>query len=411
MSGSQVRLSVQAADDRTVDLVLPAAPPVAELLPVLVDMVGVMPGPWHLQRLDGRRLDASISLRGNMIGDGDLLILGDEEPPPPPHRPPDPFALTAGRSRAPAPGAPPTRWAVGWSVALSAALLCTCGGSPVGAAVAALGCVGSIIALARCAESLRVVLCSTAIIFGATSGFLAVPSTPSAPNLLLAAAVAALVSWIVLRLNRRTALIGAAAACFCVPVALAAGIATVHPLPLHSLGAGLCAVAWTVLTLTPRLAVAAAGLTADTADPPRVAHTRQLLGGLVAGSAAAVVVGTTVMVVDHRHRAALLALGLLLSAGLLLRSHTPFHPALQTWLFACGLTCATVTFIASASAFPDHVPWLSLAALGSGPLMLRMGAPSSASARVTARLDLVMSVALVPIAWWITGVYAMVRGQ
>jgi len=408
MSTALLRLTVQAGDHRAVDLVLPAAPPLGALLPTIVDLAGAPHGAWHLTCLDGRRLDDSISLRANMIDDGDLLSLIPESVAPLPCRAPDAFELTATLAASPQGDPLVSRMTFCWAIVLSAVLICARGGSPIAAAVAALCCAFAIVAAGR---TLPLLFSSIAIVLGAATGFLAVPSPPSAPNVLLAATAAALVSWIVMRLYPQNLTIGTTAVSFGMPIALTAGVATVHPLPLHALGAGLGAVAWTVLTLAPRSAVSIAGLTADTAEQPRVARTHQLLVGLVLGSAGAVVVGTGVMVVDHRHHAAILASGLLLAAALGLRSNVFARRILRRSVAGCGLVSATVTFAATAQAFPMHSSSLALVLLGGGPLMLRAGMPSTTANRVLARLDVVVSVLVLPIMLGITGAYAMVRGQ
>ncbi|GAB2912637.1 type VII secretion integral membrane protein EccD [Streptomyces mayteni] len=76
-----------------VDLAVPAAVPLAVLLPTLLRHVGVDPGPdggvrhggWAVHRVDGSRLDAATSLAEQDVAECDLLFLahGDADATPP----------------------------------------------------------------------------------------------------------------------------------------------------------------------------------------------------------------------------------------------------------------------------------------------------------------------------------------
>lgn len=88
LDGALVRVTV-ASGTRRVDLALPGAVPVAELVPELARSVGVLdPGTAHagyaLVGLGGRRLAPTLGLGAQEIVDGDLLtiVAGVEVPPP-----------------------------------------------------------------------------------------------------------------------------------------------------------------------------------------------------------------------------------------------------------------------------------------------------------------------------------------
>lgn len=397
-----------------VDLVLPRTPPVAALLPTVVELVGADPGRWRLSRLGGQCLNESISLQQNMIDDGDLLVLTPAEVPPQPPRQRDVFELSATTSAAPSPGTPSAipRVVFLWTVVLTAFIACAHGGALSGALGAAFGCLGSLAAVRAISPADRpasLVLCCAAIIFAAAAGFLTVPSWPSAPNALLAATAASAVAWAVTRLHHRALTLGAATASLCVPVALTTAAATAHPLPPDALGALLSVLALTALSAAPRVAVVATGLLSDLVKPEGVARAHRILTGLVLGSSSAVALGAAVVAIGGLHRCAPI-LDWLLAAVMLLRV-TSYTDTARQWAAAySGLCCATAAFIASVRSVPPWAPWLSLAALVAGFALLRTGPPTATMQRLMARVEIVTLVLVVPTALWVTDVYAMIRG-
>ncbi|MFW6692250.1 type VII secretion integral membrane protein EccD [Streptomyces sp. MAR4 CNX-425] len=87
-----LRVGLAGPSGRT-DLAVPAAVPLARLLPMLLGAAGAEPGPdggvrhggWVLRRPDGTRLDAAGTLSGQGVAEGDLLFLGhgaDDAAPP-----------------------------------------------------------------------------------------------------------------------------------------------------------------------------------------------------------------------------------------------------------------------------------------------------------------------------------------
>jgi type VII secretion integral membrane protein EccD len=414
VSGSVCRLSVQAGEGHAVDLVLPRTPPVAALLPTIVDLAGAEPGGWRLSRPDGRHVDDSISLQQNMIEDGDLLLLTTDEPPPLPPRQPDVFELTAATAAAPSSelSSPIPRVLFLWSVISTAAVACAHGGARSGAVCAALGCVGSLAAAHatdRTDRSVSWVLCGAAIVFGVAAGFLAVPSPPSAPNVLLAAAAGSAVACAVLRLHRWALVLGAATVSLGVPVALTAAIATVHPVLPTPAGAVLSALALTVLSAAPRLAVIATGLAPDVAEPQRAARAHSILTGVVLGSSSAVALGAALVAIGGPHRCAPI-LGWLLAAAMLLRV-TSYIDAARRWaLTITGSLCITAAFTVSIRSIPSSAPWLSLALLAAGFAVLHAGPPTDTTERLMARAEIVALVLVIPTALWVADVYTVVRG-
>ncbi|MGB8404507.1 MAG: type VII secretion integral membrane protein EccD, partial [Mycobacterium sp.] len=259
MSGLMCRLSVQTDAARSVDLVLPATAPVAELLPTIVTLTGAPPEPggWYLSRLGGGRVDESISLCQNMIDDGDLLVLTPGPVPPLSTRPRDAVELTATAAVSPASSSAIPQVVFLWAVVLTAVFAVRDGGAVFGSLIAAVGCVAAAVSAGRSGHPISAVLGCAAIALGAAAGSLAVPSAPSAPNVLLAAVAAISVSVVLLRGCPEALPLAAGTVGCCVPIALTAALATARHLPTGALGAAVSTVALTVLSAAPRLALSA----------------------------------------------------------------------------------------------------------------------------------------------------------
>ncbi|HYH32420.1 MAG TPA: EsaB/YukD family protein, partial [Pseudonocardia sp.] len=97
------RLTVLAPQAR-VDVALPTDVPVAELVPMLLELVGepvfgLRPEPWRLSGAVGGPLPPGATLAQLSVPDGELLRLAPDAPPPPPpvfDDPVDALAATAG---------------------------------------------------------------------------------------------------------------------------------------------------------------------------------------------------------------------------------------------------------------------------------------------------------------------------
>src|SRR4051794_11871657 len=92
-------------DDTVVDVVLPAARPVAGLLPDVVALVGAPasydPVRWRLLRMSGDPLDGGMTLAQSGVRDGDALLLVSDVPRMPRRLPWD--SALAVTTQAPAP--------------------------------------------------------------------------------------------------------------------------------------------------------------------------------------------------------------------------------------------------------------------------------------------------------------------
>lgn len=407
MSGSMHRLSVQTDDDRTIDLVLPSGTPVAALLPVIGKAAGSPQGSWYLSRLDGKRVDESVSLGQNMIDNGDLLILTSASPPDQPRRPRSAFEIAATT------GAPPERDSPSamrplvfvWCVIVATGWLCAQGGSTLGAVISGAGCVGSLIAMSR-ADTLM--WCCSAILFGASSGYLTVPATASAPNTLLAATAACAVACVATRLHPRGLAAGAIAVSMCAPLVVAAAIATLHAVSREAVGALIATLAVTLLSGAPRLAVLVSGLTPDVAQHDSFERAHQVLTGLVIGSVVAAAVGTGFVATGQHPGAPVLCW--LVAVTLLLRAMSYPDLARRWAVLIGGLLCATAAFIDTVHAAPASAPWLAAVVALAGLVALRIPLTNVVVERAISRAEVIAVLLVVPVGLWVTDIYTKVRG-
>ena len=130
LDGALVRVTVSAGA-RRVDLALPGAVPVAELVPELAAGLGVLHASsahlgFRLVGLDGRALTSSRGLRAQGVLDGGLLTLLAGAEPPPPARCDDPaHALAADVARDVA----------GWGPRMAYGIAAVAGGTLLGIAL------------------------------------------------------------------------------------------------------------------------------------------------------------------------------------------------------------------------------------------------------------------------------------
>ncbi|MDY6996403.1 MAG: type VII secretion integral membrane protein EccD, partial [Actinomycetota bacterium] len=297
--------------DSETDLMLPAGCPLGVLMPAIVDEVvgaaGAGPLHWRLSRVGGRELDTAISLGEQDVGDGALLLLSTVNSTAPQRTHRDPagaVAAAAERSAAALHGMAP--WAVAAFGVISAAILVwsgtaaatathpwVAGGLSAGTAAAAL-------TAARSGLRPAAPLGSSAVVFAVAAGLLAVPHSPWAATLLLAAAAGLAVSTTMLR----TACRGSAALCALATLtgclAAVSALCTVSGAPIATAGAVLVVLALAGLSAAARLTVAAAGLgpMRGEVDDTRAAVAHGVLTGLVTGFAGAAALGVGAVAVS-----------------------------------------------------------------------------------------------------------------
>jgi type VII secretion integral membrane protein EccD len=425
MSVSRVSIHTDRdGDPVTVDVGLPSGARVGELVPAIVDMVDGRAAPegeavrWRLDRAAGGTLDDGLSLTDNGVEDGELLTLIRGHAPAlgPLRTEPGHAAVIARQSDGDLVGS--LRGVFCVSVCgLASVALAACAGSvhaTTSMVVAALGaCAVAVMAVAtgcRTAPSLAFVC------LAAATGYLAVPSGPAAPNVLLAAAAALAVSLSMMRLSGRVS----AALTATSALSLLSVLATVAVKPVVAVGAALACASLVLLALAPRVSVLAAGLGADKWDPPergggdvpgRVDMGHAILSGLVVGGAAGTASGAVVVVAGDATggRAALAFTGVLTSV-LLLRARTYVDPVRRTALCAAGFVSGAACL---AVVFGSHREYLGVAAgVLVATALVTLGSPAIGASwsRLADRSEYVVLAAVVPVAGWVGGVYDVVAG-
>ncbi len=441
----RVSIHTEGADGpTTTDLALPAALPLAMLLPSIVDLLAgstTSPVRWRLSRIEGTTLDESMTLAENDVHDGNRLLLSAVQPP---HAAADNRCLTEvvaetvpSRGRRHHLGDAVSAWA---ALASAFALVSTAGTPASGHLVtaAAICAVAAGFAIVRHRQGTCqraggpacVTIAVITVLFAAVSGFIAVPAGPSAANCLLAAAVAATVATLLLRITGcgTTYLTALTVASSIVAAGLAPAV--VSPLPVQAIGAVLTTVALVVLGLAARISVAVSGLSPapptdddaalgnDTdAENARLADRgHRVLTGVVVGSASAAALGAALVTWGcvsgpaWRGGAALTAV---LGVALLLRARS--HACGFCWisLAMSGICSLTATFVLVVAAAPAHAYWAGAVVAGAGAGVRSSAVHTMASPisrRAADLLEYVVLAAVVPLACLVAGLYSLARG-
>ncbi|HVL83622.1 MAG TPA: type VII secretion integral membrane protein EccD [Pseudonocardia sp.] len=461
------RVTVLAPRSR-VDVALPADVPMAELVPMVLELVGEpvprpggpprRPGAWRLTGAAGGPLPSDATLGELGVLDGDMVRLDPGAPPPAApvfDDPVDALAATADPLPAGARGRTWRRVALVVAVA-AAALLAAARGWPAdpGAAAATvavvLGALGAVAALVGAARLLRAeargpasavelraaarTATLAAVPPAAAAGWAALPGSPGAAHVLLAAAAAGTAAALGQCVLRRAE--PALVAVLVVTATLAAGALLRLQLgaDVRAIATGAGALALAAGPLLPRAALSLAGLPkpvvptdaqdligADDADvlpPPeladRAALARAYLAGLVGGTG--VVAAAAALPAAASGGWAGPVFGAVTVAVLLLRvcGYADATPA--RILLAAG-TGAGVALAGLLGTVAGPVARLGTAAalvvVAAGALLVGAGpAPdiSPVSRRAVDILENLLVAAAVPLALGAMGVYALVRG-
>ncbi|WP_324193534.1 type VII secretion integral membrane protein EccD [Nocardia otitidiscaviarum] len=453
-----------------VDTAIPLDVPVALVIPGVVDMVAqhsrandfdhddedVEPHEWVLARIGEPPLANSLSLTEQGVRDGELLMLESAE-----HIAPTPLfddimynvaIADADHHRGWTPG---TARLTGSVLAVAATLVGCLGllAAPdavpgwVSGAVALFVTVLLVVAstvLARLYDDggTALVLGGCALPLAATAGMLFVPNHYGWANLLLGAALlgaVAILAWRGAGVGPGLFLGVATVTVYAVPAAL---VGLLTDLPVRSIGAGAAGLGLAGLALAPRLSMLLAGLplppvpapgtpidpTEDDPDDHRALPTlealraaaeaaRRCLTGLVAATtlvtatgalAAADPAGTDV------YRPGL-ALALVCAAVLMFRSRTYAGAAQAVPLVAGG--AAIVLLILAGAALRMQQPLLvfgaAMVVLGAA-LVLGMILPNQQATppmrRAVELLEYAFVAAVIPLVFWVTQLFALVRG-
>ena len=438
------RLTVLAPRHR-VDVALPSDVPVAELVPMVLELVGepataAPPRPWRLSGIVGGPLPAAATLGELGVLDGELLRLGQATPAPPAPVFDDPVdAIAAGTA---AEGAPEHRFetVIVLAAAAAAAVLLGAAG-PGSVASALLAGVGAVVAVASAARlvspdrgpTLARGTALAGVALAAAAGWAAVPGAPG-PVPFTAAAVAAGIAAAVAQLSLRVVAPSlVAAGVVAVVGTIAAIVVRLGATPVVA-ATGAAALAVIAAPLLPRAAIRLAGLPrpvvpADEAEltaedlplpPAELAERADLARGHLAGlaGAAAVIAAAGALVAAFAGGWAGPAFAGVTAVVLLLRARGYADTAPARTTLAAG--AATAVGLAAAIAGPGSVPSL----LGCTALLVGAGtgiAALDAAARgmrpevspvVRRTVDLVEGVlvaAAVPLAFVAMDLFELVR--
>lgn len=358
------RLTVHAPRQR-VDVALPSDVPVAELVPMVLELVGepgrgVAPRPWRLSGIAGGPLPAAATLGELGVLDGELLRLGPALPVPAAPVFDDPVdAVAAGAAS----GGRGHRFEAGavLAVAVAAAVLLGAGGpgSVPAALLAGAGAVAAVTGAGRLAQAGEPGLAPgvglAGVVLAAAAGWAVVPG-PAGPVPLMAGAVAAGIAAAAAQLLLRVVAPALVAAGGVAIVGAGAAIAVqlgATPVAAATGAAALAVVAGPVL---PRAAIRLAGLprpvvpadetelTGD--DPPlppaELAERADLARGYLAGlvGAAGVLSGAGALVAAAAGGWAGPAFAGVTAAVLLLRARSYADAAPARTALAIGLMTA-----------------------------------------------------------------------
>ncbi|MFD4295524.1 type VII secretion integral membrane protein EccD [Rhodococcus sp. NPDC058532] len=461
------RLTV-LADNVQVDLALPAGAPLVLLIPEIVAMIDlrrdapdaielrVTATEWTLGRLGHSPLDPTGTLGDLGVRDGELLVLqaADRRAPAPLFD--DLMHSVASIESKTFPRWTPTSARVTGSVAaLALTLIGTVGllvarfsddglvGMVLAAAVAALLVVaGTVVARVYRDDASAVTLWGAALAPSFAAGALVVPGVPGAPSLLLGAVTCGAVAVLAARASGTGAPIAVATTAVATAAAAAATVAVLTALPPTAIGAAVTAGALVLLAAAPRLSMLLAklplppvpspGSPLDTEELPdagplpsfvgleaRATRARRLLTGLVAAA------GVTTVAAALTAAAAFgsggiawpgVTLAVVAAVVLMLRGRTYASLAQAGTLIGSGTAILLLLLTGAAVTDPALAPIVfAVAALGVGvALAFGVLAPrhdfSPVQRRAVELLDYAAIAAILPLACWVGGLFAAMRG-
>jgi type VII secretion integral membrane protein EccD len=192
---------------------------------------------------------------------------------------------------------------------------------------------------------------------------------------------------------------------------------------VQALGALLGAVAVGMLSLTPRLSIALAGLTPpipgdDTEHPEhdndiRAVRGHRALTGLTAGCSAATALGSVLVAFGGRYSVTAAAVAFTAAVGLalLLRSRTYVSGRCRTALSLGGFCCLAAMFVLVVARSPAHGGWVGVVAVGVGlAVLIPTTVHSPAAGRLVDAIEYGALAGVAPLALWLTGALDAVRG-
>ncbi len=443
------------AGDSAVDLALPAAVPVATLIPSIVDILddrdaGRSGDPvatrYQLSRPGAPPLPAATTLAQNGIHDGAVLVLSQRQAEPPAPHCDDVAEAVSAALDAHTASAPPrdqqhvTRLTgavaavfftcIGAAVLMRNALKASVAGYPAGVAASA-ACVALLVAAtAHRAYRDRIAALTLGLIgtaFAAAAGFLAVSGSSGIPHVLLAAMAAVVTSVLAIRVTGGGGVALSAVSCFAMVIAVAALAGVVTGAPLPAIGAASALASLGLLGLAGRASIALAGLSprlppAQHLDNPdclaaKAIRADEWLASLLAALSSSAAVGAIVTAVAAPGKGAahLRCIAFAAATGALLLLRARFHRNSTPVFAVSGIATTGATFAVAATGMPNHGTWTaSVTAMLAAAAVYLGFAPTAISLSPVLRrgvelLEYLTLAAMVPLTCWICGLYSAVR--
>lgn len=452
-----------------VDLALPLDVPVALLLPGIVNLVAghrpdndfdatperTEPDGWALARIGRAPLSGALSLDEHGVRDGEILVLEDAGSPAPPPLFDDVMYSVAASDRTTTP------WGAGPSGLIAAVLgpVALAAGCvpllflPDGASRLALGAVCAALPLlvllaagilARLHDDRRT---ATALLWcafplAATAGALLVPGESPAPRLVLAAALTGAVAVLAARATRIGLAPCTAVAATAAGVVVTATLASTTELEARALGAGTVVVALLLAGTAPRLAAMLAKLPIPPVPAPgaplepetpdssvsglpsqaelehRANRARSALTGIVHAVVLLTAGGAwcAAFPLDGDVSVPAVALAVASAVVLVFRGRTYTATAQAAPLVAGGavLLLGLLVGAAASGALPPWAVFASATGLACAGFLFGVVAPRRTFTPVQRRIAEIAEYAtiatVVPLACWVAGVYAAIRG-
>jgi type VII secretion integral membrane protein EccD len=449
------RVSVHAGTS-VVDLALPAAMPVATLIPSIMDILDdrganrsgdPVATRYHLSRPGSSALPASTTLAQNGIRDGAVLVLGRSWPDPPRPRYDDVAEAVAATLDATARPRDQQQDRHATRLTGAAAAIClTCVGGLVlirnalstnaarslssTAGVAALAGLIALLLAMIAHRAYRdpiagLTMSMIATAFASVAGFLAVPGDSGLPHVLLAAMAAAVTSVLAIRVSGCGVVALTAVSCFAIVFAVAALAGVISAAPPHAIAAVSALASVGLLGLAGRASIVLAGLSpqlsALDSETPDCLATKAIradewLASLIAAFSSSAAVGAVITVVAApvgAPRPGCIAFAAAIGALLLLRAR--FDRRRTLVFIVSGIIATGTTFAVAAAGMPNHGPWIAAvtAMLAAAAVYLGFVAPAMSLSPVVRRgaelLEYLALVAMVPLTCWICGLYGAVR--
>jgi len=426
------RVSVHAGP-AVVDLALPAAVPIASLIPSIVDILdgggADRPGTaYRLSPLGVPALRASTTLAQNDIRDGAVLILSQShaDPPAPRHHDvAEAVAMTLDGDAQPwtkratrLTGAVAAGFftAVGVLTLIRNSCIGTTRDATATTGVAAATAVVALLLAHRAPRdaimSLTLSLVATA--FAALAGFTASPGPPGVPNVLTAALAAAVASVLAIRLTNHGALTLTAVACFAMIAAGAAFAGVLTVAPLRAIASMSALASLVLLGIAGRISIVLAGLSPHPSEDAHLAdkaiRADAWLTSLLGAFSSSTAVAAIVTAATGAPNASCIAFGTATGALLLLRARSAFGKSRLVLVISGTATIGTTFAIWSAGA-TGRAPWIAavMVMLVAAAVYMEFVSPSPLLRRCVELSEYVAMLAMAPLACWVCGFYGAVR--